>query len=209
MAGITMTLEGLSTLQKMQEFLSPKTFEKAQKGGISYAAKSVKPAVSKGIGAAYNITAARIKQDISSVRIEQGGKAATIRFSRRAPTLSQYNVKPGTRGKQPGLGRGLGWGAPKPAGKPLTAIQLRASGRTAIKGAFQATGNSANKLVFRRGSNGKLIGIYGPSIGSIFLGQSKIGTQLRSDVQARIKEQYLNGFQRALDSAARGYGSKG
>ena len=209
MAGLTMTLEGLSTLQKMQEFLSPKTFEKAQKGGISYAAKSVAPAVSKGIGAAYNIKAARIKQDISSVRIEQGGQSATIRFSRRPPTLSQYSVKPGTRGKQPALGRGLGWGAANPAGKPLTAIQLRASGRKLITGAFQAAGNNGNQLVFRRGSNGKLISLYGPSIGSIFLGQSKIGTQLRSDVQARIQEQYITGFQRVLDSAARGYGPKG
>ena len=208
MAGLTMKLEGLESVRKMQEFLNPKTFEKAQRGGVSYAAKSVKPAVSKGIGAAYNIKAARIKEDISSVRIDQGGMAATIRFSRRPPTLGQFGIKPGTRGKQPGLGRGMGWGKAKPAGKPLTAIQLRASGRTTVKGAFQATGNSANKLVFRRGSNGKLISLYGPSIGSIFLGNSKIGTQLREDVQARIQEQYLTGFQRVLDAAARGYGPK-
>ena len=205
-----MNLEGLGSLQKMQEFLNPKTFDKAQKGGVSYAAKSVKPAVSKGIGAAYNIKAARIKEDISSVRIEQGGMAATIKFSRRAPTLSQFSVRPGTRGKQPGLGRGKGWGKPKPAGKPLTAIQLRSTGRTAITGAFQATGNNGNLLVFRRRASGKLVGLYGPSIGDIFLGpRSKIGAQLRADVQARIQEQYLTGFQRVLDAAARGYGPRG
>jgi hypothetical protein len=208
MANINLTLEGLDTLQQMQAFLHPNTFDKAQRGGISYAAKAVAPAVSKGIGAAYNIKAARIKQDISSVRIDKGGTEATIRFSRRPPTLSQYNVKPGTRGKQPGLGRGQGWGAPQPAGKPLTAIQLRSTGRTAIKGAFQTTGNNSNQLVFRRGSNGRLISLYGPSIGSIFLGNSEIGTRLRADVQTRIQNQYITGFQRVLDSAARGYGSK-
>lgn len=209
MAGLTMKLEGLNTLQKQIEFTDPKTYAKAQRSALSYAAKSVPPAVAKGIGAAYNIKAGRIKQDISSVRIDQDGKTATIKFSRRAPTLSQYSVKPGTRGKQPGLGRGMGWGKAKPAGKPLTAIQLRSTGRTAITGAFQATGKAGNLLVFRRGANGKLIGIYGPSIGSIFLGQSKIGTQLRADVQARIQEQYQTGFQRVLDAASRGYGPKG
>jgi len=210
MAGLTMKLEGLDRLQKMQEFLNPKTFDKAQKGGVSYAAKSVKPAVSKGIGAAYNIKAARIKEDISSVRIDDGGKTATIRFSRRAPTLSQFSVRPGTRGKQPGLGRGKGWGKANPAGKPLTAIQLRSTGRTVIAGAFQATGNNGNLLVFRRRASGKLVGLYGPSIGDIFLGpRSKIGAQLRADVQARIQEQYLTGFQRVLDAAARGYGPRG
>ena len=209
MAGLTMKLEGLDSLQKMQEFLNPKTFEKAQKGGLTYAAKSVAPAVAKGIGAAYNIKAGRIKQDISSVRIDQDGKTATIRFSRRPPTLGQYGVKPGSRGKQPGLGRGMGWGNAKPAGKPLTAIQLRSTGLVAISGAFQGKGNNGNQLVFRRGADGKLISLYGPSIGSIFLGKSKIGTQLRADVQARIQEQYVTGFQRVIDAVSRGYGPKG
>jgi len=209
MAKINLTLDGLETLQKMQAFINPQTFEKAQRSGIAYAAKAVAPAVSKGIGAAYNIKAARIKQDISSVRIEKGGKEATIKFSRKPPTLNQFALKPGTRGKQPGLGRGMGWGKPKPAGKPLSAIQLRSTGRTSITGAFQATGNNSSNLVFRKGASGKLVSLYGPSIGSIFLGQSKVGVELRADVQARIKQQYLAGFQRALDSAARGFGARG
>ena len=208
MAGLSMSISGLDRLQQMQAFLNPATFAKAQRGGVAYAAKSVPPVVAKGIGAAYNIRAGRIKQDISSVRVDPDGASATIKFSRRPPTLIQFGAKPGKRGSQPGLGRGLGWGKAKPAGKPLTALVVRADGRKARPGAFIAIGKSGNQVVLRRRTSGKLIGVYGPSIGSIFLGTSTISDQLQFAVKARITEQYVTGFQRVLDSASRGYGGR-
>jgi hypothetical protein len=210
MAGITLELgiSGLDQLRKMQAFLDPELMLKAQRGAVSYAAKAVPPVVAKGIGASYFIKAARIKQDISSVRIEPGGTTATIKFSRRPPSLLQYGAKPGTRGHQPGLGRGLGWGKANPAGKAVTATVLRSAGRKKQAGAFIAMGRSGNQVVFRRDSTGKLHGVYGPSIGSIFLGKSQIAEQLQSAVRLRINEQFIVGFQRVLDSAARGYGGK-
>jgi hypothetical protein len=208
MAKLTLELSGLDQLQKMQAFLAPETFAKAERGAVSYAAKSVPPVVAKGIGASYYIKAGRIKQDISGVRIDPGGTSATIKFSRRPPTLIQFGAKPGKRGSQPGLGRGLGWGPAKPAGKPLTATILRSDGRKARPGAFIATGQSGNQVVLQRRTSGALVGVYGPSIGSIFLGKSRIADQLRMAVQARINEQFVTGFQRALDKASKGYGGK-
>ena len=205
MASVSFQVTGLDQLQRMQAFLAPETFLKAQRGGISYALKAVSPAVAKGIGAAYNLKAARIKDDILSAKIDPGGLSATVRFSRRPPTLAAFNPKPGKRGHQPGLGRGMGWGKAKPQGKPLTAVTLRARGRTAFPGAFMATGASGNMLVMRRDANGSLKAFHEPSIGSLFLGKSKIGPQLRMDVEARINEQFIKGFQRVLDSAARGF----
>jgi len=205
MAPVSFQVTGLDQLQRMQAFLAPETFLKAQRGGISYALKAVSPAVAKGIGAAYNLKAARIKQDILSAKIDPGGLSATVRFSRRPPTLAAFNPKPGKRGHQPGLGRGMGWGRAKPKGKPLTALVVKGQGRRAYPGAFLATGASGNQLVMRRGPAGQLLAMHGPSIGSIFLGRSSIGPQLRADVQARINEQFIKGFQRVLDSAARGF----
>ena len=205
MAGTTLTLTGLSDLQKMQAFLSPANFAKAQRAGVSYASKAVPPAVAKGIGAAYNLKAARIKQDIYPVRIDPNGESATIRFSRRPPTLTQYGARPGTRGIQPGLGRGLGWGKPSPPGKPLTATILRAQGRQPIPGAFIATGNSGNQLVLRRSSSGQLRAVYGPSIGSIFLGRSAIAPSLQATVKQRINDQFIKGFERSWSASARGF----
>lgn len=206
MANATVQVEGL---QRMIGVLSPVTFAKAQRAGITYAAKAVPPAVAKGIGAAYNLKAARIKQDILGTRFVDEGQAAIIRFSRRPPTLRQFNPKPGTRGHQRGLGRGMGWGPASPKGKPLTAMIVRSQGRQSYPGGFLASGLHGNALVLRRQGTGpatQLISIYGPSIGSIFLGQSVVGPTLRVTVQERIQEQFIKGFDRQMSAAARGFG---
>lgn len=208
MAAINLTIEGLDQLTRMVAVLSPATFDKAIAGGVSYASKSVPPAVAKGIRADYNLTAARIKQDISGVQFAPDRQSATIRFSRRPPTLTQYGARPGTRSTgQRGLGRGRGWTAPTKPGKPVTATVLRSQGRKPVRGAFIATGNNANRIVLRRGpGRQQLSSVYGPSIGSIFLGKSQIAQQLQSDVKARINEQFQKGFERSISAAARGFG---
>jgi hypothetical protein len=203
MASVRLTLSGIDQLSSLQAVLTPKLYDKAIRGGISYASKAVPTAVSKGITASYNFTAARVKKDISKTQFVDNGQTALIRFSRRPPTLTQFKPNPGKRYPQPGLGRGKGWGSPIRAGRPLTATISRANGRQPFVGAFRAQGLNANSLVLRKDSSGRFYGVYGPSIGSIFLGQSDIGTQLRSDVQARINEQFIKGFQRVLDSASR------
>ena len=205
MARLDVRLTGLDQLQRLQEFINPKLFERAQKGGLAYASKAVPLAVRKGITASYNITSGRVNQDISSVRFAGDGLSASIRFSRRPPTLTQFKPNLGRRSPQPGLGRGLGWGKPKRPGRPVTATILKANGRKEFPGVFITTGLNGNRIALRRTSSGRLVGVYGPSTGSIFLGNSAEGEQLRSDVQARIMEQYIKGFQRVLDSAARGY----
>ena len=68
------------------------------------------------------------------------------------------------------------------------------------------TGNSGNRLVLRRGRGGKLVSLYGPSVGSIFAGGSKIGPALRAETELLISQRFIAAFQRVLDSAARGYG---
>jgi len=205
MASITARITGMEGLQAMQALLDPKLFAKAEKGGIAYAAKSVPPAVAKGITANYGISSARVKQGIGKISIRDAGSTAVIPFSRRSPTLRQYQARPGSRGgSQPGLGRGRGWGKPRRKGRPVTALLLRSQGRQQYRSSFFATGEQGNQLVLRRKGN-RLIGVYGPSIGSAFLGNSGPGPQLRADVAERIQEQFTRGYQRVLDAAARGF----
>jgi hypothetical protein len=204
MASISITVSGIAELKRLQLALDPKLYTKAMRGGISYASKAVPPAVAKGISSTYNIASSRVKKDISGIRFEEQGQSASIRFSRRSPTLTQFRPNPGRRSPQPGLGRGMGWGKPRKPGRPLTATLIKANGRQPFTGAFLAQGLNSNSLVLRKDSSGRFYGVYGPSIGSIFLGQSTIGPQLRDDVAQRINEQFIKGFQRVLDSAARG-----
>ena len=206
MAGVTFELE-TSGLDRMVAFTDPKLFQRAIAAGIRQASSTAKTQSAKGIGQNYNLTAARIKKDIE-VTIWMGGDVAHLRFSRRPPTLTQYGAKPGTRATgQRGLGRGMGWSKPARPGKPVTAAVFRGQ-RKPIRGAFMATGQGGNQLVFRRDSEGKLHAQYGPSVGSIFLGLSAKAQQLQSDVQIRINEAFIKGFQKTLDSAARGYGGR-
>jgi hypothetical protein len=209
MAGITLKIEGLSQLRKMLEFTDPKNFAKAQRAGIAKATGAIKTQVARGIGERYNIKASRIKQDISRASIAPDGSSATIRFSRRAPTLTQYNMRPGTRGTgQPGLGRGMGWGKPAKPGRPLTATILKADGRKVYRGAFVAIGRSGNELVFRKDSQGKLYAVYGPSIGSIFLGKGRHSQQLQANAARLINDEFIKGFEKKLSDIARGYGGR-
>lgn len=209
---VSFTVDGLDQLEAMRRFLQPATFDKALRGGVAYAAKAAKPAAAQAIGREYNLLARRIKADISGPYIR--GNEATVLFSRRPPTLLQYGFRPGRRGgPQPGLGRGLGWGRPSPAGRPASASILRGQRQT-YPTAFLAAGRNGLELPFRPvggyTANGRrrLAVVYGPSIGSLFAGQSEHGPIIRAEVERRINEQFIKGFQRVLDSAARGYGGR-
>lgn len=210
MAAVNVSVEGIDQFTRLVAVLSPATYNKAISSGIRYAANSVPPAVAKGIRADYGLTSARIKQDISRVNFNPSTSSATIAFSRRPPTLTQYGARPGTRSSgQPGLGRGRGWGRPTKQGRPLTAVVLRSQGRKPSKSSFMITGRNGNQLVVRasgQGANRRLISVYGPSIGSIFLGKSSISDQLQSTVSARISEQFQKGFERSIGATRRGYG---
>ncbi len=208
MAGITLKLEGLDDLRKMLQFTDPKTFAKAQRAGLTKATGAIKTQVAKGIGERYNLKAARIKQDISRASIAPDGTSATIRFGRTSPTLTQFGMKPGSRGKQPGLGRGLGWGKPVKPGRPLTAMVVRADGRKPYTGAFVYIGKGGNQLVGRKDSQGRIRTVYGPSIGSIFLGKGRYALELQAKAAQLINAEFIKGFQKKLDDIARGYGGR-
>jgi hypothetical protein len=207
-AGITLKLEGLDDLRKMLQFTDPKTFAKAQRAGLTKATGAIKTQVAKGIGERYNLKAARIKQDISRASIAPDGTSATIRFGRTSPTLTQFGMKPGSRGKQPGLGRGLGWGKPVKPGRPLTAMVVRADGRKPYTGAFVYIGKGGNQLVGRKDSQGRIRTVYGPSIGSIFLGKGRYALELQAKAAQLINAEFIKGFQKKLDDIARGYGGR-
>lgn len=197
---VDLSIAGFEKLRQMQDSLSPQALAKARTAGLRYAIKATGPAVSKAITSRYSIPAARVKQDL--IRTFIVNDEATLVFSRKPPTLLQYGFKPGRRGgSQPGLGRGLGWGKPKPSGKPATAKILRAGSRINYPNTFMAKG-----LPFTRTGSGVLKVEHGPSTGSLFLGHSQFGDTIRLEVQQRINQQFITGMQRALDSASRGYG---
>ena len=209
MAGVTLEIKGLD---RMIEFSDPKMLAKAKRGGLAAAAKSATKTAAQAIGQRYNLQARRIKQDISGPYIR--GDEATLIFASRAPTISQFGFKPGTRASgAPGLGRGRGWGKPTKPGKPGSAAIFRGQ-RVKYPTTFLALGAGGQPLPLRAGKGytrtGKrrLVVGYGPSIARVF-DSGRYGHLIRAEVEAEIGRRFVAGFQRVLDSAARGYGGKG
>jgi len=206
MAGVTLEIKGLD---RMIEFTDPKTIAKATRAGITKAGGSIKAQVGKAIGERYDLRAARIKEDIGRASIAPDGLSATVRFRSRPPTLTQFGMKPGTRAsRQPGLGRGMGWGKPARAGRPLTARVIKADGRQPYKGAFVFIGKNGNQVVGRKDGQGKIYSVLGPSIASVFGGQGRYAAELRANAQRLIGEEFIKGFEKKMNDIARGYGGR-
>jgi hypothetical protein len=62
--------------------------------------------------------------------------------------------------------------------------------------------------VFRKDSKGKLYAVYGPSIGSIFLGKGRHAQQLQANAARLINDEFRKGFEKKLNDIARGYGGR-
>lgn len=206
MATARVTITGLDSLQRLALAVQPEALARVAAAGARYAARSVPPAVSQSVRRTYSLPAARIKADIGAPRIqgEGAGLEVTIPFSRRPPTLTQFQPRPGRRGPQRGLGRGRGWAASQPPGRPLTAAVIRGE-RKPVRGAFLATGRNGNRLILQRRA-GRLVSLYGPSTGSLALGNSREGQRIKAEVERRIQQQFEAGVQRELNRQARGFG---
>jgi hypothetical protein len=192
-AKLDFQITGAEKLLTLQNWCNPQTIAKATRGGITYAAKAAQVAVAKEVRSNYNISSARVKQDVTGPRFSQGGQVATIALSKKPPSALQYGGKD--------------------TGKGLTMKVFRGGRHERIEGGFIAkTGRLAGKPFRRtgkpRGQSGALAFVSGPSIGNIFDGKSKFGPAMRTAVNARINEQFIKGMERALKSAARGYGGK-
>ena len=181
-------LTGVSGLLKQKAYTDPKLYEKAIRGGVAYASRAVPAAAAKSIRERYNIGSARIKQDIKGPFI--AGDQATIIFSRKPPSALQYGGKDAMR---PGRG--------------LTVMIQRGQRKPVARGFIVRSGSLQGKP-FQRVSNkpnAKLRFVSSPSIGSIVLRKSAFGQLIRTELQLRMNEQFIKGYQRVLDSAARGY----
>jgi hypothetical protein len=182
-------ITGAKDLLKLQHFLDPKLMAKAQRGGITYAAKAAKVAVAKEVRGRYNIPSARIKQDVTGPRFGPGGVSATLYLSRKPPSALSYGGRD--------TGRGL-------------TMKITRGGRAQrVQRGFIVKSGKLAGLPFRRLTNERdsRIGfVSGPSVGSLFAGQADSASVMQAAVQARINEQFIKGMQRVLDSAARGYG---
>lgn len=196
---VTFNIQGLDTLKRLELSLKSDLLAKVNKGGLDYAAKSVPTAVSTAVRKYYPVPSARIKADIKGPYLKP--ESATISFSRRAPTLNQFGFKPGSKGRQRGLGQGLGWGKAKPPGKPARAKIFKD-----LQPRKYPTGFVLNGLPFVRNRDGSIDVLHGPSLGSMFLGSSRFGDAIREQVQARMQEQFLQGAKRALSAVERGFG---
>ena len=213
---VTLQLEGLDKLNAMRRFLAPDTFAACQKAAIRNAGKVAATAVAQQVVKYYNIKSARVKnaKTIRGPYFDNGGLAAKLYFSRRPPSVLQYGARDaGQRGHQRGLGRGKGWAPADKRGKGLSVQVIKGGGRKDIRGAFMAQAKGGGFVVppkpYIRKASGKLSFLYGPSIGSIYLGKSRRGDDIRAAVNQRINDAFVKGYDKELGRINRGYGGKG
>ena len=204
---IRVKVEGISQLEKMRAFLDPKLFQKATRAGILAAAKSGNKQAGMSISQRYNIRSGRVKQDIKlSTNRARNGEAELV-FASRPPTVNQFGFRPGTRATgQKGLGRGRGWSKPTKKGRPGSAALVKGK-RQQYPTTFLARSRSGQVLPFRIGSNGKMQVVYGPSVARMF-DSGQFSPIIRAEIEIEINRSFIAGYQRALDSAARGYGGR-
>jgi hypothetical protein len=187
-------LDGEQKLSGMMALLSPATFDRALKGGTQYAAKATPPAISKAVGARYNWKARDIKSDTRGPRFSEGGRVATITLSRRARTAAVFG------------------GRQTPRGYTFTVVRGE---RQTFRRGFVARGKQGQMLPFQRtraGSEARAAGgrspidvIHGPSLGSVFAGNSRFGDVMRREVEDRMRKQFIVGIDRELKRASRGF----
>ena len=189
MAGfnLTISLDGQNQLTAMQAFLSPATFERALKGGTQYAAKATPPAIAKAVGARYTWKAGDIKtKDIKGPRFTDGGTTAILNLSRRPRTAAAFGGRQIKRGYSFAIFKGQ---------------------RQTFTRGFLAQGKQGIQLPFYRVGKDRypIEVIHGPSLGSVFMGDSKFGDVMQKEVEARMAEQFIKGIERELARKQRGY----
>jgi len=165
-------------LTPMMAFLDPVRFQKDLSAGLRYASRGAETETRKNIGARYALPAARIRQDQYKTRVD--GTALVLGFRRRPPTLRAYG------------GRALARGG--------YTYQVFRGQRQRNDDIFELP--IAGGLPFKR-INGKIKVMYGPSIGSIFVGRSRHGDEIRRATTERAMQQFIVGVKRELARRAR------
>lgn len=188
-------------LQKLAPLLTGKELPKLVRAGLQYAAKSTPPAVGKNVAAHYGIGSRRVQQDVRGPYLTGTGEEleAKIYFSRRPATGMQFKPKESRSGVSFSFFKG------EKTKVSQSFIQTVKNGRLPFK---------PNRTKLQKAQPGRkkpryaLKTIYGPSTGSMYLGQSRYGDEIREKVDERINEQFSKGVERRVKSMLRGYGFK-
>ncbi len=175
-------------LDVLLEFCDPKLHRRAMRKGLENAGRGVKTLAAKQIGAKYNLTAARIKQDIEGPRFRDRGETVEFGFSLKAPTLSgAYGFRD--------------------SGKGLIGRVLRGGGRARVRRGFMIASERASafalgwRRVARRGRLPIEV-VHGPSVGGIALGRGRYSDDLQQAMGERAMEQFEKGVRNELERAA-------
>lgn len=193
MAIITIDKSGLSAMRKL---LEPKQFQKDVSAGLRYATSTVKKVAAREIGNNYNLSAARIKQDIK--RVSATDDYIEMLFSRNPPSLRAYGGKPITTRSTKRIGIGV------PIGVKFKI--MRKGKQTKADNVFWLPigGNTYPGLPFKR-ENGNLEAATGPSVGSIFTGESAFGDKIREATTEAALVQFIKGVERNQARRVRGF----
>jgi hypothetical protein len=186
-----------SGLDAMRQLLEPKQFHKDVQAGLRYASPTVKKVAAREIGTRYALSAARIKNDIKKPTYSDD--TIEIRFSRVPPSLRAYGGRP-LKARSTARGTGV------PIGIKYKVFKGKQEKRDNVFW-LQLGATPFPGIPFRRDGPGRtnIFALYGPSIGSIFAGDSAFGDAIRKTTTEATQTQFIKGVERAMSRRARGY----
>jgi hypothetical protein len=190
-----------SALHDIEQLLQPSQYKKILGKGSRVAAQSVKTSAAKSISSKYGIASARIKQDIRGPYVKSDDRhiIVEIYFARVGPSGMRYNPKQTKSGLTLRIFKG------EKTTIPNGLIQTTKKGQRFTFKTSQSRPYRPDLATNRRKSRKGLDAVYGPSTGSIFLGQSRFGDLLRQQVEDRTAERFQAGVAKAFRDFIKGY----
>ena len=193
----TLSLDAIG-LTAMRRLVNPKQFDKDLQAGLRYARSTVKKVAAREIGSKYALTAARIKKDIKDPIYTND--SILVRFNRVPPTLRAYGGVPLTTRPTKTIGTGVPIGLKYRVFKGKGGTQKRPGVFWLRVGSTPYPG-----IPFKREGPNTITALYGPSIGSIFVGKSAFGEKIREVTTEAAQVQFIKGVERSMSRRKRGF----
>ena len=190
-------------LARLMAFTDIAAYDRIVKRTLPYVARAARTKAGQEISGRYGLKSSRVKQDIGGIRMAPGGGEAVIPFNRKPPTIHAYSASftaARTANTQSSGARGVtSWTIYKGERNRSSHVFWRMANGRILPFISSKHGGSNQKYY-----NGIRV-LYGPSIGSIFAGDSRFGDAIRTAVSDRMGEAFDVGIAREIKKIASGF----
>jgi len=194
----------------MLAIVNPKLFERTVRTVARKTGSNAKTQIAKAITARYNLTSARIKKDIEPAKLTADGISMVLK-RRPAPTIGAYggvfNPSGGrTSASIGGSGSGAtSWKIFRQGGKTTSANVFWRRAKSGKMLPFVSSSSGLPGPFYPKGSPHGIRVMYGPTVGSVFAGDSRYGDEIRVKVGSQTQLAFTKNVEAEMARIARGF----